>query len=396
MKKIKIDMTNYWNILKDKFLKENGIFSIGFADVIGGGISAVFWLYIASIMMPEDYGELHYFLAIAGVAQIFSMIGNSQVLTVYSAKKENIHSTLFLFSLIPSIISFIIIVIIYDRLDAGLLVLGFVIFESINSVVLGQKFYRKYAKMILVQKALTVTLGVSFFYIFGPDGILYALVLTFIPHSIIFMKEFQYSNINFAILKPKKNFIINNYVMTLSGSFTAQIDKLILAPILGFVVLGNYSLLLQIFTFMIIFSSIVFKFLLPQDSSGTKNNNLRRITILVSVGISLLGIIVLPTLIESFFPKFIGAIDAIPIISIAVIPEAIIVLYVSKMLGQEKSKFVLISRLGALAIIVIGFLVVGPILGIIGLAIIFVIAATFQAGFLIITSKLLESGKNVK
>ena len=389
-------MTNYWNVIKNKLLKEDGIISVGFADIIGGGISAIFWLYVASVMNPENYGEIHYFLAIAGMAQIFSMVGNSHALTVYSAKKENIQSTLFILSTIPTIISCIIIIMIFDRFDAGLLAIGYVVFESVNSVMLGRKFYRKYAKMILIQKSLTMLLGISFFYAFGPSGIIFALVLTFIPHLAIFIKEFQNTKINFALLKPRKNFIINNYLMKLSGGFGGQIDKIILAPLLGFSLLGNYSLAIQIFTILIIFSSVVFKYLLPQDASGVSNRNLKKITIMVAIGISIFGILVLPKLITLFFPKFIEAVDAIAIMSIAVIPDAIIVLYSSKMLGKEKSKFVLITKLVALATIIIGFILLGPILGIVGLAITFVIAAILQAIILAVADKIENGEQNVK
>ncbi len=389
-------MTNYWNVIKNKLLKEDGIVSVGFSDIVGSGIAAVFWLYIASAMNPGDYGEIHYFLAIAGMAQIFSMLGTSHALTVYSAKKENIQSTLFIISIIPTIISCIIIIMIFDRFDAGLLAIGYVVFESVNSVILGRKFYRKYAKMILVQKSLTILLGISFFYAFGPSGIIFALVLTFIPHLAIFIKEFQNTKINFTLLKPRKNFIINNYLMKLSGGFGGQIDKIILAPLLGFSLLGNYSLAIQIFTILIIFSSVVFKYLLPQDASGASNRNLKKITIMTSIGISIFGILVLPKLITLVFSEFVEAADAIAIMSIAVIPEAITMLYSSKMLGKEKSKFVLIAKLLAVSIIVIGFILLGPILGIVGLAITFVIAAIFQACFLAITDKIENGEQNVK
>ena len=389
-------MTNYWNAIKNKFLKEDGIFSIGFSDIIGSGISAIFWLYIASVMNPDTYGEIHYFIAIAGMAQIISMLGSSHVLTVYSAKKENIQSTLFLLSIIPTIISCIIIIMIFNRFDAGLLAIGYVVFESVNAVVLGRKFYRKYAKIILIQKSLTMFIGISFFYAFGPTGIIFALVLTFVPHLVIFIKEFYNTKIDFALLKPRKNFIINNYFMRLSAGFGGQIDKLILAPLLGFSLLGNYSLAVQIFSILIIFSTIVFKYLLPQDASGISNRNLKKITIIVAIGISILGILVLPKLITLFFPKFIEAVDAIAIMSIAVIPDAITILYSSKMLGKEKSKFVLITKLVALATIIIGFILLGPILGIVGLAITFVIAVTLQAIILAVADKIENGGQDVK
>ena len=389
-------MANYWNTIKNKFQKEDGIVSVGFSDIVGSGVAAVFWLYIASVMNPSDYGEIHYFLAIAGTAQIISMLGSSHALTVYSAKKENIQSTLFIISIIPTIISCIIIIMIFNRFDAGLLAIGYVVFESVNAVVLGRKFYRKYAKIILIQKSLTMFIGISFFYAFGPDGIIFALALTFVPHLVIFIKEFYNTKIDFALLKPRKNFIINNYFMRLSAGFGGQIDKLILAPLLGFSLLGNYSLAVQIFSILIIFSTIVFKYLLPQDASEISNKNLKKITIIVAIAISIIGILVLPKLITLFFPKFIEAVDAIAIMSVAVVPEAIVVLYTSKMLGKKKSKFVLTSKLLALSILVIGFILLGPILGIIGLAIIFVVTAAFQACFLAITDKIENGEENVK
>ena len=82
--------------------------------------------------------------------------------------------------------------------------------------------------------------------------------------------------------------------------------------------------------------------------------------------------------------------------SFAVVPETITMLYMSKMLGQEKSRFILIAKLISLIIIVIGFILVGPIYGIIGLATILVIASVSQTGFLVISDKISKGGKNVR
>jgi len=346
-------------------------------------------------MEPSDYGEIHYFLGIAGMAQIISMIGSSHALTVYSAKKEKVQSTLFLLSIIPTIISSVIIVIIFYRIDSALLVFGYVIFESVNAVTLGRKYYRKYAKIILIQKSLTITLGISFFYLFGAEGVIFALSLTFIPHIFVFIKEFKRTKIDFSLLNQKKGFVINNYLTTLSGSFGGQIDKIILAPLLGFTLLGNYSLALQIFTILVIFSSIVFKFLLPQDSSGNSSKSIKKYTILVSIVISVFGVVVVPKLIPIFFIKFIQTVDAISIMSLAIVPETITMLLTSKMLGQEKSRFILIAKLISLGIMIIGFIVLGPIYGIIGLAFVIVAASIIQVIFLVIMDRIVEDKINV-
>ena len=70
--------------------------AIGFSDIIGTGIVAFFWFYLATLMDAATYGELHYFIAIAGFAYTISMIGTRDVVTVYVSKKIKITPTLFL------------------------------------------------------------------------------------------------------------------------------------------------------------------------------------------------------------------------------------------------------------------------------------------------------------
>ena len=90
-------MDNYWTNFKKKIIGQKDLATIGFANIVGSGISAIFWLYLASVIEPTEYGEIHYFIAIAAFAQIISLIGSSNVLTVYTAKKIKIQATLFSF-----------------------------------------------------------------------------------------------------------------------------------------------------------------------------------------------------------------------------------------------------------------------------------------------------------
>ena len=79
---------NRWSSIKQSISKVKGISTIGLSNIVGTGISATFWLFIASSIGPEQYGEIHYFLGIAGIGQIFSLIATSNTMTVYSAKKD--------------------------------------------------------------------------------------------------------------------------------------------------------------------------------------------------------------------------------------------------------------------------------------------------------------------
>ena len=381
-------MDNYWTNFKKKIIGQKDLASISFANIVGSGISAIFWLYIASVIEPGEYGEIHYFIAIAAFAQIISLIGSSNVLTVYTAKKIKIQATFFFISLLVAAISTVIILVIFARLDAALLVLGYIIFELVNAVLLGKKAYTEYSKYFLTQKILMLFFGIGFYYLIGFDGIIYGLVLSFVPYTILIFREFKETKIDFSLLKTRRGFIVNNYVMGISGRASSTIDKLVIAPLLGFALLGNYSLALQLFVILLIVPTIIYKYLLPLDSSGVLNKKLRQTTITLSVGIAVLGIVLFPYVIPNFFPKFIDAIDAIQIMSIAIIPATITLLYTSKLLGLEKSKFVLTAQIISASTLIAGFIILGPVFGIMGLASVFVLSVTFEAVLLLCITKI--------
>ena len=376
---------------RDKITGKKGLLSIGFADIVGSGISAFFWLYIASQLNPDAYGEIIYFVGIAGVAQLVSLIGSSNVLTVYTAKNVKIQSTLFLISILAATISLAIITIFLNRIDAGLLAVGFVVFSLLNSVILGKKLFIKYSKLVLSQKILTLILGIGLYFVFDVYGIIYGLALSYIPHLVIFVKEFSRTKIDFTLLKPRKGFIINNYVMSLTAGLGGTVDKLIIAPVLGFALLGNYSLAAQMLTMMMMFSAVIYKYLLPFDASGEPNKKIRQIALVISIIITILGVTILPNVIDWLFPKFIDAKDAIQIMSLGVVPSTISILYGSKFLGMEKSKIVMIPKLVSLGVVIGGFLYFGPIYGTIGLAWVIVTALTWESIFLFIMNRTLKA-----
>jgi len=384
-------MKGTWKNFKDNIIGQKGLLSIGFADIVGSAIAAFFWLYIASQLNPDVYGELIYFISIAGLAQMVSLLGSSNALTVYTAKNVKIQSTLFVISILAAAISLAIITIFLNRLDAGLLAVGFIVFSLVNSVILGKKLFVKYAKLILSQKILTLILGLGLYFVFDVYGIIYGLALSYIPHLVIFVKEFSRTKIDFALLKPRKGFIINNYVMSLTAGLGGTIDKLIIAPVLGLALLGNYSLALQMFTMMMVFSAVVYKYLLPSDASGESNKKIRQIALVISIIITILGVTVLPNVIDWIFPKYVDATYAIQIMSLGVVPGTIAILYSSKFLGMEKSKFVMITKLVSLGVLIGGFLYFGPIYGTIGLAWIIVTISAWEAIFLFTMDRTLKA-----
>ena len=380
---------------KKRLFGQKDFFSIGFSNIFGGGIAAIFWFYLASLLSPEEYGQIHYILGIAGMAQLISLFATPNAITVYVAKNIKIHSTLFFISIVSGIVSSLVIFLFFYRADASLLVLGYIIFELLNGFLLGKKLFSTYAKFFLTQKILTVIFGLGLYFAFGVDGIIFGLVLSYVPYIWILVSEFRNTRIDFSLLKQRKGFLINNYGINVSGAVSGKLDKLIIVPILGFELLGNYSLAMQFLVILLLFPTVVFKYLLPQVASGKNTKNLKKISIFVSIGLTAFGMVVLPMIIPVLFPKFIDTTIAIQILSLAIIPATIGIFYETKLLALEKGKFPIISKSIGIITIVFGFLTLGPIYGIIGLAVTFVIAAFLETIFIIIASKTIKYEGNV-
>ena len=368
--------------------------AIGGADVFGAAISAVFWFYLASQIDPSLYGEIFWFLGIAGIFSTIALFGTVNTLTVYAAKKIQIQSTLNFISLSASVILSLIVIVLFPSfytIDVGIILIAYVINTLAIGDLLGRKQYTSYSKYTLVQKGLTLGLGFLFFYLFGYEAIILALACSYMFYIKRIYSIFREMKIDFGLIKQRIGFITNNYLaFLLSGAVGGgQLDKIIVAPLLGFAILGNYSLALQIINVMMIFPSILYKYLLPQESTGIRNKRVKIFVIIFSIFMSVSGIFIAPTLIENFFPKFIEAADAIKIMSLVVIPSSIALILEAEFLGKEKSGVVLIGTAILVTSLIIGMIVLGSWFGIIGVAWSLVIATTAKTSFYLIKNFIL-------
>ena len=385
---------NFWNNLRQRLVEVKGLGLIGFGDITGVVISSIFWFYLASVIEPHEYGDIHFFLSIAAIGSLIALFGTQDSITVLTAKGHKIQSGLNIISLGISSITSLFLIIFFQRIDVGIIVIAFVINTLSIGDLLGKKQFFKYSQYNILQKILTLVLGIGFLYAFGPSGIIYALAISYSIYLIRIIKTFQEVPINFKLIKEKSNFLSHNYMMHLAGNFGSQVDKIIVVPLFGSAVLGNYSLALQVITVFTVFTTIVFKFLLTQESSGIKNRSLIRIVIIISVIISLVGIFLSPLVIPNFFPKYVDAGVAIQIMSLSIIPVTITTICTSRLLSEEKSKSVLIGGLLGLSVLVSGILILGSMYGTIGIAISFVLTAISKATYLGLIVKKYERSVN--
>ena len=378
----------------DRLKKSPGFKNIsvlGSSTIVGNGITSIFWIYLADLLGAEKYGELGYLMAIATIVSNVCLVGGTWSMTVYTAKGMKIQPPLYVISLISSCTSLVIIFVIFNTISIGIYVIGFVIFQLFLAELLGFKLFKRYGKFYIFQKITFVCLAFSFNHFMGFEGIIIAYGLSYLIFSFPVFKMLTTVKPDFGIFKTKFGFLTNNYLYDLSSVANNQIDKLIIAPMFGFILLGNYYLGLQIIGFLGILPGIVFNYILPQDATGHSTTQVKKITLLFSVGFTLIGIFLIPPLMPIVFPEFTEAVTLLPILSLSVIPIAIQSIFTSKLLGQEKTKYILMGYLISISILFPGIIILGNEFGAEGIAISFVLSQTATAIFLVLAAQL--SGK---
>lgn len=352
---------------------------IGSADIVGTAVGAIFWFILASQISPDEYGEIFYFIGIAATAGAFVLVGAQNTITVYASKNLKIESTLYFISLLLGIAASFVIILLFYKVDIVFLLFGYVINTLAMGELLGKKLFSTYSKYTLIQKFLTLGLGLSFFVIFGIEGIIYALAITYIFFTIIIYKRFRSTKIDFSLLKNRTKFILNNYVVEVLTKLNSNLNKFIIVPLLGFGILGNFSLALQVVNVGLIFTMIVFKYTIPYDAQGKENKKLKKLTLIVSVIIALLGTIISPSIIPPLFPEYLEVIDVIQIISFSIIPMTMTKIFSSKLLGQENNKRIVYSKVISMVTFIVAILILSPIYGIFGLAVSYLLSTITEA-----------------
>ena len=367
-------------------IKNIGI--IGLSDIIGNALSSIFWFYLATLLPPEGYGKIVYFLGVAGIISYISSIGTQNLVTVYTAKKVKINSEIYSITLLATSIVAVVTVFFMQRLDIGLLIFGYVIFNLAVGQALGERNYKKYTYINLLQKSLTPILGLGFFFLFGVENIIYGLALSYAFHASVILKKVKMKNFNFIELKDRWKFILSNYFNNLANGFNGQIDKLIIVPIFGFSVLGNYSLAIQFIVILLLIPNTVYKYLLVETSSGAYNKRLEKWMCVIAVILTITGIFLSPLIITSFFPKYTDSKEFITIMSLGILPTTISKIYLVNLLSREKALVVLFGNLISITSFIVCILFIGKFFGNTGIAITYVISTVSQTIFFYMLSKL--------
>ena len=372
-----------WNLIK----RINGLKSIsqiGAATAGGNAIAAFFWIYMADLMGQEDYGELGYLLSIAAIASTISIVGGQWTMSVYTAKGVRIESSLYFISIITSTVTAIVLYFLFENVGIGVYVIGVVIFNLFVAEILGKKRYKTYSKIFFLQKIILVILAILLYHILGAEGVLLAYGISFLVFTSRIISTLRNHEFNFGLLRQRFKFWMFNYIIQLSNSARAQIDILLIGPLFGFTLVGNYFLGLQVVGLFLILPLIIFKYTLPQDSSGSSTKQIKIIAVVASIGFALLGIFVAPEVILFALPEYADTVELIPLLSLAIIPRTVTTMLMSGFLGKENNMHLLVGNLIAFSIVVLGILYLPEYFDIVGLAIAYLLSVTIQTIYLLI------------
>ena len=369
-----------------KLIKKFG--SIATGETISGVIGSIFWLYLASLLTVSDYGELQFLIGIASFGVGLSLLAQTNTIIVYEVKQRGLRGILFLMSFIMAGIVSVILFMIYSKLDIIFLMFGMICGEMAIGYLMGKKLFIKYSIFLISQKVLMIVLVIGLYFLMGIEGIIYGIAISYIPVAILILSTFKNTSFNFSLLKNNFGFIFYNYSERLIVFSRRNLDKVIIMPILGFEILGEFALGFQIYSIMILFASISFKLLLLNDSEGKDSKKMSIVILSISTIIALLGITIAPIIVPIIFPQFTSVIEIIPIMSLAVIPNAIMLIMSSKFIGNEKSKFILIGTIMYAISYLLLIIFLGSTYGIQGLAFTFLITSTGYSIYLIVTYKI--------
>lgn len=341
-------------------------FNVALGRILSSGLQAVFYIIFALLLSPEQYGSLSYLIAIAGTASILSRFGLTHSAIVFRAKNDSATANqINLLALITTSVAAIILLPI--DIFAAFLTLSSSVFLMYIHNLLGSKNYKKYLFANLVKGLLIISIPIIGYQFFQLEGILAGMSVAYLISSINFFKSISFGS-NF-IKKIKDNFkvLIHNFGVDLSTNLVKFVDKLIIAPIAGFTILGIYQLNLQILIGLEIIPIALHSYLLSEESSGRKHQQTTIFIILLSIILVILIIFSAPIIIPEFFPAYKDGIDSLQILVISLVPLTLSSILNAKLQAKSSTKvgFSAIVRIGSLIILLI---ILGSDYGLIGLS----------------------------
>ncbi len=344
------------------------------------GFQAVFYLLFAFFLDPGSYGNLTYFLAIAGTVSIISRFGFNQSITISQAKDDQkLSDSINILSLVTCGIGSLFLIF----LDPMIAIFCFAIslFTMNIQNLIGLRKYQQYMWFDIVKGILLVLIPLVLFQFFDLSGIIIGMTIAYFATSFSFLKSITFSNFSFKLIKKRSKFLLHNFGVDIGTYAPKFFDKLLIFSILDLSTLGIYQLNLQILFGLEVLPMALHSFLLSEKSRGISHRTIIISSIIVSIIIAIVMIIISPYIISEFFPKYVDGIDSLQFLVLSIIPLTINVILYAELQSKESN---LVGFSGIIRIIsLLGFiLLLSSNFGLFGLSLSVFLSITFTTIFL--------------
>jgi len=368
---------------------DHGLAYVTIGNIGSAVLGAVFWLILASMLIAESYGVLNYYLASTFIFGTVALLGLNPTVTTYLAKGvEKVKYQANLMALLSSVAFIAPLILLTGYLQLGMLLIGVAFFQMSVAELLGRKMYKEYTFIFVGQRSAQIVLGISLYFVYGIDGVILGYTLAFLAFSYRYLITIKNFRPDFSYMRSNFKFMMHSYAMELARTISMFSDKLLIAPLFGFTVLGLYQLGAQFLLFLGMVPTILYHYLLSQEASGIHSKRIGIGGFIVSSILAVGFVVSVPWIITTFFPNFADSILATQLMSMGIVPMAVTSTLSSRFLGMERSRPVFI---GATIYVVTQYttiIVLGNAFGIVGLALSLIIALTAQAVYLVVASKL--------
>jgi O-antigen/teichoic acid export membrane protein len=366
---------------------EPGFILITSSTLISSSLGAAFFLYVAMIVSVEDYGKINYLLSSAALAFAISVLGMDTTIMTYVPKRSisvlyQANALVF----IASVLSATIAGFLANNFIVSILILATACYYMSTVQMMTQKRYKEGAILSIGGKALQIPLSIVLYFFFGISGFIVGYAIAYFVFGYRFILSLKNFRLSFDELKKLFRFSLKMYITTLTSvlnpatTLISYLDKIIVGVFFGFYILGSYQLSYQVFLFLSIMPSNIFRFLLPQEAEGRVVKKTIKISGLAFACIISLAIIIMtPYVVPLVYPKYLQSILPIQIISLAIIPLTLVFMLQTKILAEERNpNHMLYAGLITTVSEILLLLLLGSILGLVGLAMSLVIALTMQ------------------
>lgn len=373
---------------------ERGLVYVSVGNLISTGLGAVLWFILASQMNAHDYGSLNYYIAIVSILTSIGILGFDSTLTTFLAKGIlNMLPEAGMLVLISSVILAIVLFLNFISIPVCLLLLAMIFFTFSTAEILGHQSYKEFMIIMIIQRVLTLILVPLLFYIYGIEGAILGFAFAHLPVSYRFFMASKKFRFSFSTLRPNKKFFLHSYVLGVSKTLPYFSDKILIVPLFGAAIAGYYQFGVQMLTVTSIIPVILYSYLLPRQAGGDTQSFKKTgiLGIVLCAIIIIVLIILMPTIVNHLFPAFKNAIYSSQVILLAGLPFTVVAIVNSSLMAKERSIHVAVAA-GLFLVTQFALIAtIGSHFGLLGLSISMVIAASVQAAYLYLKSKIRPS-----